>query len=85
MHYKTGEIGRNWSKFFLGGNDREVEGVYRWSDGTPLSSSSGLWASGQPDDYEGAEDCVNLRLNRQMFALNDISCSFISYFICQYD
>ncbi|XP_025091659.1 C-type lectin domain family 4 member F-like isoform X2 [Pomacea canaliculata] len=31
---------------WLGGNDLEVEGDYRWSDGTPLSSSSKLWDTG---------------------------------------
>lgn len=76
---------QNWSLFLLGGNDFKVEGAYRWSDGTPLSSLSDLWASGQPDDYQGEEDCVNLRLTLQVFALNDITCSYNSYFICQYD
>ncbi|XP_025096158.1 C-type lectin domain family 4 member F-like isoform X2 [Pomacea canaliculata] len=35
---------------WVGGNDLEVEGDYRWSDGTPLSSSSKLWDKGQPND-----------------------------------
>ncbi|PVD31929.1 hypothetical protein C0Q70_07355 [Pomacea canaliculata] len=43
---------------WLGGNDLEVEGDYRWSDGTPLSSSSKLWATGQPDDGDGAINII---------------------------
>lgn len=76
---------KEWLEFWLGGNDIEAEGAYRWSDGTPFSSSSDLWANYQPDNYGRAEDCVNLGLSLQVFALNDIKCSYISYFICQYD
>ncbi|PVD31935.1 hypothetical protein C0Q70_07361 [Pomacea canaliculata] len=37
---------------WLGGNDLEIEGDYRWSDGTPLSSSFKLWETGQPSDSD---------------------------------
>ncbi|PVD31937.1 hypothetical protein C0Q70_07363 [Pomacea canaliculata] len=45
--------------FWVGGNDLEVEGDYRWSDGTPLPSFK-LWETGQPSDNDDGEDCIAL-------------------------
>ncbi|XP_025091642.1 C-type lectin domain family 4 member F-like [Pomacea canaliculata] len=42
---------------WLGGNDLEIEGDYRWSDGTPLSSSFKLWETGQPSD---SDETINI-------------------------
>ncbi|XP_025091665.1 collectin-10-like [Pomacea canaliculata] len=70
---------------WLGGNDLEVEGDYRWSDGTPLSSSSKLWATGQPDDGDGGQDCIFLYVTYLKFVLYDDGCSFHMHYLCQYD
>uniref|UniRef100_A0A3Q0SUG2 C-type lectin domain-containing protein n=1 Tax=Amphilophus citrinellus TaxID=61819 RepID=A0A3Q0SUG2_AMPCI len=31
---------------------------YSWTDGTPLSHTN--WGSGEPNDHEGREDCVEM-------------------------
>ena len=42
-------------ELWIGLSDEEVEGVYAWTDGTPLDFSA--WRSGQPDN-DSSEDCV---------------------------
>ena len=42
---------------WIGLNDIDTEGVYVWADGS--YSHYAPWYSGQPDDYERSEDCVN--------------------------
>ncbi|PVD31930.1 hypothetical protein C0Q70_07356 [Pomacea canaliculata] len=70
---------------WLGGNDLEVEGDYRWSDGTPLSSSSKLWDTGQPNDADGGQDCIVLHVTDLQFVLYDYRCSSHLRYLCQYD
>ncbi|KAF4071615.1 hypothetical protein AMELA_G00275390 [Ameiurus melas] len=43
-------------KAWIGLNDGDREGEWKWVDGTPLNT--GFWANGEPNSYEGDEDCV---------------------------
>ena len=43
---------------WIGANDRDVEGGWRCPDGTAIVYSN--WANGQPDNYQGGEDCTEL-------------------------
>tara|TARA_B100000530_G_C15899221_1_gene464690 strand:- start:452 stop:1492 length:1041 start_codon:yes stop_codon:yes gene_type:complete len=69
--------------WWIGINDRGREGTWEW-----LSSSSGYrnWASGQPDNAWGREDCVHMYSNGQW---NDLECSRSAwgsaqiYYICE--
>ncbi|XP_030852795.1 uncharacterized protein LOC100890603 isoform X6 [Strongylocentrotus purpuratus] len=44
--------------FWIGCHDREVEGQFKWLDGTQVRYDG--WASDQPDDGRGIQDCACL-------------------------
>jgi hypothetical protein len=62
--------------WWLGYNDVQSEGSWRWSHGT---SSYTNWGSLQPDNYNN-EDCAHFMPNG---AWNDLPCSSQLYFICE--
>ena len=45
---------------WIGGNDRETEGTFTWSDGSPWDTTKleEFWAPGEP--ASGYEDCVHI-------------------------
>lgn len=46
---------------WLGASDREVEGTFRWHDGSPLADGFTLWRPGEPNDGGlVGEDCLEL-------------------------
>lgn len=47
---------RMTTTFWIAASDRVQEGQMFWSGGAPLTYSN--WTSGQPDDFQGREDCV---------------------------
>ena len=59
---------RDW--FWLGGNDIEKEGVWKWTDCTPWELS--FWAPGEPTNSHGYEDCLWHRT--QINNWNDVNC-----------
>ncbi|XP_018430611.1 PREDICTED: hepatic lectin-like [Nanorana parkeri] len=63
----------------------EINGEWKWVDGTPFSSTPKHWASGQPDEYfghglGGGEDCVQLYYSGDW---NDEHCSRAYRYICE--
>ncbi|XP_039862762.1 CD209 antigen-like protein E isoform X1 [Simochromis diagramma] len=65
---------------WIGLNDKEQEGTWKWVDGTPLSLT--YWADAQPDDGGGKEDCVHVRKDKKK-SWNDLSCSTSLKWICE--
>lgn len=63
----------------------DVDGTWRWVDGTPYDVTPKFWENGQPDDWTGhglggGEDCVVLRHANRW---NDCHCSLSCRYICE--
>ncbi|XP_045615660.1 C-type lectin-like isoform X2 [Procambarus clarkii] len=67
------------SAVFLGG--RKYQGRWWWLDGRQISSED--FAEGEPNNYFGREDCIDLRLSRHPM-LNDNKCNSPTPFVCRY-
>ncbi|KAK2840208.1 hypothetical protein Q5P01_013948 [Channa striata] len=70
---------------WIGLNDREREGTWKWIDGSPLIKTH--WAKNQPDNgggdpQWGEEDCAHVR-NYENTLWNDLSCSASLHWICE--
>uniref|UniRef100_I3KV77 C-type lectin domain family 10 member A-like n=1 Tax=Oreochromis niloticus TaxID=8128 RepID=I3KV77_ORENI len=73
---------------WIGLNDKEQEGIWKWVDGTPLTLiPAGNWEEDQPDNgggssHWGEEDCVHVRTDMKK-SWNDRSCSTSFKWICE--
>ncbi|XP_071264422.1 CD209 antigen-like protein C [Salvelinus alpinus] len=67
---------------WFGLTDREVEGTWRWVDGTPLNTS--YWTIGEPNNLQG-EDCALVDNTQQdpLLAWNDVPCNHTNSWICE--
>ncbi|KAK0146015.1 C-type lectin domain family 4 member M [Merluccius polli] len=63
--------------FWIGLSKRDPEGTWKWVDGTNMTSSS--WGPDQPDDNDGAEDCVAVRGD----GWHDERCDRLKSWICE--
>ncbi|XP_045045285.2 C-type lectin domain family 4 member F [Desmodus rotundus] len=71
------------SYHWIGLNDRDREGTWRWTDGTTFSSSESrqFWSHNQPDNWLSGgqdEDCVHIQQK-----WNDISCNALYHWVCK--
>jgi len=74
---------------FIGGNDIEKEGTWTWTDCSPWGVT--FWASEQPDNTHGNQDCMLQVLkwitvadttDRYMHKMDDVGCYYKSGFVC---
>ncbi|CAH1796584.1 unnamed protein product [Owenia fusiformis] len=66
-------------RFWFGGNDRDLEGGYAWSDGTPFNYVH--WKPGNPSNSGGREHCVEIQANDGRW--NDNNCAKKMPYICK--
>ncbi|XP_026154670.1 ladderlectin-like [Mastacembelus armatus] len=56
---------------WIGGTDAQQEGKWRWTDGTAFTYTN--WAPGQPDNWQGNENCLHITTEGRRF-WNDLDC-----------
>ena len=66
---------RGLDRLWLGGNDIEEEGTWKWTDCTPWEDT--FWGGGEPNNL-GEEDCLEVR----SLKWNDLKCSGEQGFVC---
>lgn len=69
---------KSYHRVWIGVNDRAREG--NWVDLTGNNARYKNWGRGEPNNYRGGEDCVQLRGNGYW---NDDKCSRKFYFVCE--
>ena len=75
---ETRKYGRG-QHFWIGLNDKRVEGIFEWSDGSPATYTA--WNRGEPNNWGGNEDCAEIAAERLRW--NDNNCRHAVYFICK--
>ncbi|XP_076027212.1 C-type lectin domain family 4 member K-like isoform X2 [Genypterus blacodes] len=69
-------------QLWIGLNDIETEGTWKWLDGTPLNSS--YWGNGEPNHYNSRnEDCGEIKYYDLENSLNDLPCQDKNFWICE--
>jgi len=79
------EAARSMSNVWIGYNDQSSEGLWAWTNG---SSSYTNWYPGEPNNYDGVEDCAVDRFfdptqNISSEQWNDARCDLAFSFICE--
>uniref|UniRef100_A0A668A4W8 C-type lectin domain-containing protein n=1 Tax=Myripristis murdjan TaxID=586833 RepID=A0A668A4W8_9TELE len=73
-------ISSHKTSVWIGLNDRDNEGTWKWTDGTPMTKS--YWNANQPDNW-GEEDCVHINNFEAVNNWNDLSCGSSLRWICE--
>lgn len=68
------------TRWWIGLGDAALEGSFVWVDGASLVLAQAKWGAGQPDNYQGAEDCVELVAAGTW---NDQACAKSLPFVCE--
>ena len=65
---------------WIGGNDIEEEGSWKWTDCNPFQTT--FWKTGEPNNAHNAEDCVQMVGGRYVGTFNDVSCGTSQQGLC---
>ena len=72
-------LGPPWGKFIIGGHDDEIEGEWKWPDGSHMAYSN--WNTGEPNNKNGDEDYLLFLGSGGKWA--DVGESRTAWFFCQ--
>lgn len=70
-----------FNSVWIGLGDRNLEGGFVWSDGSPVQFTS--WSRREPNNYLGQEDCVEANPAGSKSNWNDLTCGQLRYFACK--
>lgn len=72
------------TQYWVGLNDVDAEGEWGWVDGGKTNNATLRWMPGEPNDYDGNEDCANLKgeMDNRLL-LNDVPCSLYYPYMCE--
>ena len=73
-----GKRERSLANIWLGGSDQPMEGVWKWSDGTPWKFE--LWNDKEPSKG-GGQDCL-IQLGYNVKGWKDYGCTYVNNFVC---
>ncbi|XP_077327873.1 asialoglycoprotein receptor 1-like [Lithobates pipiens] len=84
MNFLHGIASNRWAWIGL----TDLDGTWKWVDGTPYDITPKFWEKGQPNDwmddrYGGVEDCTLISPPHHEW--NDAHCSLNSYYVCEKD
>ena len=70
---------------WIGLNDIEREGHFKWLDGVLAANETIGWYDGEPNDSGNNEDCVHINWGGRFLlnAINDIPCSAAVHALCE--
>ena len=82
-------IASYYNYYWMGATDVDSEGTWKWrsdslvmSIGRSMVESTISWYSGEPNDANRNEDCVEL-WRYTTLTLNDDACSSSAYYVCE--
>ncbi|XP_058240764.1 CD209 antigen-like protein C [Hemibagrus wyckioides] len=78
QEFITKQLGNSWA--WIGLSDRETEGIWKWVDGTQMTTE--YWNKGEPNNV-GAEDCAEISGKPEKKGWNDYSCFNKKIWICE--